>query len=671
MATKRSVTSDFRLHSVEQFIESIDEVANSTYYVFAGRHTDFPTSNVPQPTDSVRDRHYRAYATMVFGKQVTPADIYPMARRIDYEANVVYTAYDDQDALLEQRDYYVVVDAGAQHHVWKCLDNGSGSLSTVEPDFSEIDGNDEVYQTSDGYRWKYMYSVSDTVFDRFATTNFIPVVANAEVAAAAVDGAIDTIRVESAGEGYDCYVSGVFSSSDIRLGGNNLAYAIPPSSASVNGYYDGCVLYLTAGTGAGQYRTVTRSYVNSSTKWVVLETPFDVVPTNGTEFDLTPRVEIVGDGRQTINAAARAIVNSVGNTIHRVEMLSRGAGYQSATASVVAPAALELVAPASLRVVYSPPGGHGSNAAAELMARSIGISVTFANSESGTIPTSNDFRKIGLLKDPKFANVSLSVTVSSGDFFPTETAWVSREARLGGVGTTVSGNTEFVVDVPGLDNLLVPGSFVRLSDGPDSQLVKTVSASSNDTHTSVAAQTAIRFTSSNVVVGFVTPGASGVVTSVSVGGVVLDSVSGTVAVGDVLVGEESGAVATVDSIERSGIEKTFATFVQAHVLVGTPVSGSFVEDELVYQGDASIANAILHSVTTTNGVSRYLLTEMNGTFNVGGTIVGQTSGAQAEVTAKYSPELEYGSGTVLYVENSDAIERAPDQSETFKLVISY
>ena len=37
--------------------------------------------------------------------------------------------------------------------------NNQGANSTVSPNFAEVDSNDEVYQTSDGYIWKYMYSV--------------------------------------------------------------------------------------------------------------------------------------------------------------------------------------------------------------------------------------------------------------------------------------------------------------------------------------------------------------------------------------------------------------------------------------------------------------------------------------------------------------------------------
>ena len=49
---------------------------------------------------------------------------------------------------------------------------------------------------------------------------------------------------------------------------------------------------------------------------------------------------------------------------------------------------------ATLRVVMSPEGGHGYNAAAELGAQHLCISVPFANNESSTISDKIKYRKV-------------------------------------------------------------------------------------------------------------------------------------------------------------------------------------------------------------------------------------------------------------------------------------
>ena len=78
--------------------------------------------------------------------------------------------------------------------------NGSRP-STVQPSFSDVDSRDEVYQTGDGYRWKYLASTSDTDLARFGVTGWFPVVANSEVAALSSPGTIDVCLVASRDEG--------------------------------------------------------------------------------------------------------------------------------------------------------------------------------------------------------------------------------------------------------------------------------------------------------------------------------------------------------------------------------------------------------------------------------------------------------------------------------------
>jgi hypothetical protein len=50
MATK-TITDYFKLHNVKQFRESINETANSVYYIFAGRH--LPYANGDSSTETV------------------------------------------------------------------------------------------------------------------------------------------------------------------------------------------------------------------------------------------------------------------------------------------------------------------------------------------------------------------------------------------------------------------------------------------------------------------------------------------------------------------------------------------------------------------------------------------------------------------------------------------
>jgi len=329
--TKKLVTKINRLNSAQQMIESINEPANTAYYMFVGNHMDYANSSfIPQPKDSISETLIDVYRNMIYGKRVSENDIKLVIPRNDYSSNKVYDMYDDTvgetDIAVFNSNYYAVVNADAYYHVFKCLDNNLGVNSTVQPEFSEIDASDEVYQTSDGYVWKYMYSADVNTVRKFATTEFFPVVPNNQVISSAKNGKIDVIKVDYVGRGYDNYCNGVFRADDLRVGGNNLIYSINASltANTTNDYYNGCYLYISAGTGVGQFKLIQNYVVNSTVKAIWLQSAFAIPPAADSYYEITQGEEIVGEGTQTSNALARAIVNTGAKTIQRIEMLQTG-----------------------------------------------------------------------------------------------------------------------------------------------------------------------------------------------------------------------------------------------------------------------------------------------------------------------------------------------------------
>ena len=776
--TKKLVTKINRLNSAQQMIESINEPANTAYYMFVGNHLDYANSSfIPQPQDSVNETVLNVYRNMIYGKRVTENDIKLSILRNDYASNKVYDMYDDivgeSDVDLFNSNYYAVVNADAYYHVFKCLDNNLGANSTVQPEFSEIDASDEVYQTSDGYVWKYMYSTDVNTVRKFATNDFFPVTPNNQVIASAKTGKIDVIKVDYVGRGYDNYCNGIFRVDDLRVGGNNLIYSINASltANTTSDYYNGCYLYITAGTGVGQYALIQNYVVNSTVKAIWLQQPFAVPPAGDSYYDISPGVEIIGDGTQTSNAQARAIVNSVANTIQRIEMLATGENYKYAEASVVASAVVGVANVAILRPVYSPYGGHGSNPAAELGATRACVSVKFANSDVD-IPLSNEYRTIGILKDPKFANVSINFDAVSGTFVPDELIYQVKGTRICDNASitidsaVITANADFanqvvqgeavyltsaegyqiayINSVPNSSYLTITtnsyysctaasiyktniGSYVSNVDLTYTSLTGTLSVNAssgavNGTSTSfttelvpnsshvfvygnssgggslrkvLAVANNTRMTLSSHV-GFVNTSAkaqiidytvntkaisgmqatSGYVTSVAAGTIVTENVAGIFATGDMIIGSISGAVGTITSISRGGTSKGFESFVQMYKYTGTPISSEFDLDEQVYQSDFNTiteqtANAYLHSVKGTGPSTTYYVTNQIGIMNVNQNMLGANSEAVALLTDKYSPELVFGSGDVMFIEKINPIERSNTTSETIKLIFEF
>jgi len=87
----------------------------------------------------------------------------------------------------------------------------------------------------------------------------------------------------------------------------------------------------------------------------------------------------------------------------------------------------------------------------------------------------------------------------------------------------------------------------------------------------------------------------------------------------------------------------------------------------VYQTDMQLANGIYHSNTSSN----LYITHIQGTLNTGNTLIGQTSGATANLLFAYPPDLVVGSGEVLYVENESPITRSTSQSENIKIILQF
>jgi hypothetical protein len=119
-------------------------------------------------------------------------------KRIDWATQTVYAEYDHEDADLLTKNFYVI---NRDFDVYKCIDNFGGSASTVEPSGKSLN----IFKTSDGYKWKYLYTVSTADRLKFLTSNWMPVRTNVDVATAAKDGAIENIKIYNGGLDYSVY----------------------------------------------------------------------------------------------------------------------------------------------------------------------------------------------------------------------------------------------------------------------------------------------------------------------------------------------------------------------------------------------------------------------------------------------------------------------------------
>ncbi len=657
--------------NAKNFLESFDNGENK-YYLFVGQHVT-PTNSALQSIEDTHDETLMdAYRDMIQGKHISSNDIVMMVRNIPYETNKVFDMYDDADDLSEL-DYFCIVNATSYYHLFKCLDNNMGANSTIQPAFSDISGaNTNIYRTSDGYVWKYMTSVSSASQYKFETEEYFPVFANATVTAAATVGSLDVIKIEDTGLGYDNYVSGSFQTNDIQISGDPQIYQITNNSIdSTNGFYTGCLIYLSSGTGLGQYRTIEDYYSNSNGNYIVIDQAFTTTPLNGTSFQITPKVNIVGTGTQTVNAVARALVNSAAsNSIHRIEILERGLNYTFITANVIANSVVVVRREADIRPIHSPVNGHGYNAALELGSKWVEVSLKMSNSESNTILTSNQFRQVGVIKNPLFANVKLTIANTYGNFLNGEDIYDFSSYTIVENVNTYS-NTIIRCPTGNFDRKISNGQVLYLTDdsGALNQIVNVVTVT-NSSQIIVASN--VSFTNNAVNILSVNVLATAVVSNVVSSTILMvTDCNRDFTTEDKIIGLTSGAVATVNVVSRNDVTKNFNTFIQLNKARGVIGFGAFEENEVVFQGNLNTANAVLHSVVNNGSNVTIYMSNQYGQFTTVDPVIGNDSEASITLTDVYSPELVFGSGSMIYLENINAKTRSNTETETFQLIFNF
>lgn len=669
------VTQKFKAHSGRQFIESITESSNNVYYLVAAKHTPYANGDtLVGSNDSYQESQLDIFSEAIFGKKITSSDVSLMIPKYTWTANTVYTPYDHTDGNIFSKQFYVVVDGGSTYYVYKCLDNNSNTASNSQPtDTSESACN--FVTTSDGYMWKLMYKMDESTFEKFSTSDYMPVVTSANVAGNTVAGAIDVIKVTYPGSNYISAFNGQFNIDDLRasiptVSGNSTTYRLASNASSSQGFYVGSALYISSGTGAGQIKKIT-SY-NSTFRVAVIDTEFAIAPSSDSTYTIAPYVTINGDGNEAEGYAVVASNASVNNYISKINLVYRGNNYTFAQASITGNTG-GVSNSAVLKVIIPPYGGHGFDSADELGSSRVGISVAFNTSESGFITLENDYRKIAVLKDPKFNRVSLTLDTENGTFINGETIYQVDYKNLIGVVTSNTSCTVITGTSTTFNKSLKVNDHILITDiSTGASSLRTITGITNATSLNV--NQATNFESSFASISYVDINTSGKKIGNSSPYIDMSNVEPKFVTGKLVVGETSGATANVTGISVN--EKNYnnwLTFDGRTRLSYSSNTGTMVEDEFVFVQSLSTANARFHSSNNTY----VFVTEEKGNllsaFEDGGiTLIGSNSSSSFTLSGiRYEPDVIKGAGRVLFVENNNAISRSAGQSETVRLIINY
>src|SRR6056300_262614 len=364
------ITNKFRIHNSEQFTESFSEAVSNVYYMGIGRPQAFGTltrgdsrttnegtDTVPlTPVDSVQDEYYY-FDDMLAAKRVTSSDVSYVVPRRNWTAGVVYDYYrhdygnritgttttqtsDSGASTLWDSTFYVLTST---YQVFKCLDNNGGAVTVGGNEPSVAEGTTTILTTGDGYKWKYMYTLSAAQQTNFLSTDFMAVSTNSTVSTAAVDGGIDIVKIKTAGTGG---TDGTHTGIAIRGDGSSGEVSVTISSGAVTG-----VTVTNVGSG------YTFGYI----------TVADIIAAGGT-------------------------------------------GLSGTELDVIIP-------PRNITAAGSAYGGHGADAVKELGAYYVMLNTNFEadeTSNTGDFTTSNDFRRVMLIRDPQSGGYAATVTTLRG-----------------------------------------------------------------------------------------------------------------------------------------------------------------------------------------------------------------------------------------------------------------
>ena len=324
-----------------------DEVTNTTnrYYIGIGRSESWDSAEtVPDPTDAPRTiRNVRAGLQSI----KSASDVSYVIPRYNWSSGSIYQAYDDDlTSIPDTNPYAVLTEDNQVYIVLQQAKNSAGTAttSTVKPTGTST----KPFKTSDGYVWKFLYSLSAARASAFLSANFVP-----------VEKILDSARVND-------------------LTGTTTLTALEITQALV------------------QDSAVPGQIVGIS------------VTEGGTGYTSAPTVTINGDG---VRAAATATVSGGAVTKIELDSstdsaIAMGQGYNFASVAITGGGG----SGAKARTILGPDAGIGADARDDLKSTSIMFNSKPAGNENSTFlvadnsshgGTGSDFRQVMLIRDPE------------------------------------------------------------------------------------------------------------------------------------------------------------------------------------------------------------------------------------------------------------------------------
>ena len=327
-----AIVTDPLKQLIADLVKINDSDASNKYYAAIGRSEQWnATDTPPTPTRSLAEEI--AFRNSMQSVKLI-GDVSRVIPRYNWSSGSSYSAYDDAIPGYPTNTYYILNN---NQQVYICLSQGKSATGVVQVSTVEPSGgtNGIPFRNSDGYVWKFLYSISSLDASKFQSANFLPV-----KLVASVDGNSTVTDVEQK------------AIQDNAIKGQVVGYAI-----IVPGQYSGTPTLTIEGDGTGASATAVMS------------------------------------NNQIVDVK---VTDSSDNTFKLANM---GQNYNYASVKISGGGTVSSVA--QIRPILSPPMGIGHDPTDDLKSSSLMFNAKPAGGEGVDFIIGQDFRQVGLLRNPK------------------------------------------------------------------------------------------------------------------------------------------------------------------------------------------------------------------------------------------------------------------------------
>ena len=637
--------------------------------------------SVPTPTRDIYESFYRIHDELLFGKRIKPEDVSFMVKNNLWVPDTKYPMYDDKSPNLQDVQHFVVADQeDGSYGVFKCIYKNplTDPVSVYKPIVNQTSPTDEVYITGDGYHWKYMFTINTAAYQKFATSNYVPVTLNQEVITEAVDGTIDAILIEEVGADYNNYAYGKIKSPN--YGGNVLQLSITSDEVvslktygvtySGNTQFDAgdvvsiqipdtdsfqATIYKTESMSISfevfdSIRNVTQSIIDGLSTPIVVSSNTVSAEIVSVQDEVVPKLS---DNNNFYKGASFYVRSGAGaGQVRTVEGYEISGNDRIITLDAPFSQGVDLTSNFSILPKIVVEGdGTGAIALPEIdpSANSI-IDIKIINRGQGYSYASASISGNTGIIDANGAPVFLNTASIRPIIAPPNGHGSDPIEELYGsnIGVSIKFTESEVMDdvafsqfsmVRNLlaDNIIL--TLVSLSEG-DYELGETVT------------QASTKFT-------------RGVIKSIDTAN---NKLTLTNVFGNFEVSANTFLQGASSNSEITEVNRTTEIFDNDVALTISPIVSSFSVGETVKQNNTNATGIVIRTSPTVINI-----VEVFGTFtnNIDDVLIGQTSGAQALITNVENNKLVDNSGDVVYIENTSQIDRSANTSEQIKLIIKF